>query len=305
MNKRKVITLAIFTAMLTASLASCGAQANDETQPTNQTEKTSQTTKSTNNEKTEESQTQPAVSAEPTANKESEHSPDELVIEDIYFDNDGGIGSVEWVADGAAEKTIKKILTENLGNTNPEKTYENVNTPENCEGLKFSYDGNTYFLADDLAACYENGTNDFCVNGEYSWLTAREYEELKVAAEESRPRDYSAISDGWEDRDYLISDPSLEVFTISDKRDKQKINDWAAKVMAVADQFPRDERFEDASGTGYIIKTNGKKYEEMFFVEFGVERPSNFSNNFNEAMIPQKYVREIIDIIQHSEHSYK
>ena len=212
---------------------------------------------------------------------------------------------MEWVADGAAEKTIKKILTENLGNTNPEKTYENVNTPENCEGLKFSYEGNTYFLADDLAACYENGTNDFCVNGEYSWLTAREYEELKAAAEESRPRDYSAVSDGWEDRDYLISDPSLEVFTISDKRDKQKINDWAAKVMAVADQFPRDERFEDASGTGYIIKTNGKKYEEMFFVEFGVERPSNFSNNFNEAMIPQKYVREIIDIIQHSEHSYK
>lgn len=305
MNKRKVITLAIFTAMLTASLASCGAQANDEAQPTNQTEKASQTTKSTNNEKTEEAQTQPAVSAEPTANKESEHAPDELVIEDIYFDNDGGIGSVEWVADGAAEKTIKKILTENLGNTNPEKTYENVNTPENCEGLKFSYDGNTYFLADDLAACYENGTNEFCVNGEYSWLTAREYEELKAAAEESRPRDYSAVSDGWEDRDYLISDPSLEVFTISDKRDKQKINDWAAKVMAVADQFPRDERFEDASGTGYIIKTNGKKYEEMFFVEFGVERPSNFSNNFNEAMIPQKYVREIIDIIQHSEHSYK
>lgn len=303
-NCRKKLAAAL-ALMICASFASCGAQANDEAQPTKQTEKTSQTTKTTNNEKTEEAQTQPAVSAEPTANKESEHSPDELVVEDIYFDNDGGIGSVEWVADGAAEKTIKKILTDNFGNTNSEKTYENVNTPENCEGLKFSYEGNTYFLADDLAACYENGTNDFCVNGEYSWLTAREYEELKAAAEESRPRDYSAISDGWEDRDYLISDPSLEVFTISDKRDKQKINDWAAKVMAVADQFPRDERFEDASGTGYIIKTNGKKYEEMFFVEFGVERPSNFSNNFNEAMIPQKYVREIIDIIQHSEHSYE
>lgn len=306
-NCRKKLAAAL-ALMICASLASCGAQANDEAQPTKQTEKTSQTTKTTKNEqteKTEEAQTQPAVSAEPTANKEGEHSPDELVIEDIYFDNDGGIGSVEWVADGAAEKTIKKILTDNLGNTNSEKTYENVNTPENCEGLKFSYDGNTYFLADDLAACYQNGTNDFCVNGEYSWLTAREYEELKAAAEESRPRDYSAISDGWEDRDYLISDPSLEVFTISDKRDKQKINDWAAKVMAVADQFPRDESFEDASGTGYIIKTNGKKYEEMFFVEFGVERPSNFSNNFNEAMIPQKYVREIIDIIQHSEHSYE
>lgn len=113
-NCRKKLAAAL-ALMICASFASCGAQANDEAQPTNQTEKTSQTTKSTNNEKTEESQTQPAVSAEPTANKESEHAPDELVIEDIYFDNDGGIGSVEWVADGAAEKTIKKILTGKFG----------------------------------------------------------------------------------------------------------------------------------------------------------------------------------------------
>lgn len=135
-NCRKKLAAAL-ALMICASFASCGAQANDEAQPTKQTEKTSQTTKTTKNEqteKTEEAQTKPAVSAEPTANKEGEHSPDELVIEDIYFDNDGGIGSVEWVADGAAEKTIKKILTENLGNTNPEKKYENVNTPENCEG---------------------------------------------------------------------------------------------------------------------------------------------------------------------------
>ena len=151
-NCRKKLAAAL-ALMICASFASCGAQANDEAQPTKQTEKTSQTTKTAENEKTEEAQTQSAVSAEPTANKESEHSPDDLVIEDIYFDNDGEIGSVEWVADGAAEKTIKKILTENLGNTYPEKKYENVNTPENCEGLKFSYDGKTYFLADGIAAC--------------------------------------------------------------------------------------------------------------------------------------------------------